>query len=231
MQSDEKENLRIAIVDDHLLFAEGLKALIEEEKLGTCTVYENGEEALRAIPLGSFDIAFVDLRLPDTSGFEVIKVLRQKVPELHILVLTVDDSRESFLKALSLGAQGYILKNAPFARIVNDIRAALRGDLVIGAEMALYLAQGVQVPKPRGKTEQTLEALTKREREVLRLLTQGKDNGTTAQELHLSEKTVKNYVSSILNKLGFEDRVKLVIFAIEEGLFREEEPGKKEEKP
>lgn len=230
IQPDEKENLRIAIVDDHLLFAEGLKALIEEEKLGTCAVYENGEEALHAIPLGSFDIAFVDLHLPDTSGFEVIKVLRQKVPELHILVLTVDDSRESFLKALSLGAQGYILKNAPFTRIVNDIRAALRGDLVIGAEMALYLAQGVQVPKPRGKAEQTLEALTKREREVLRLLTQGKDNGITAQELRLSEKTVKNYVSSILNKLGFEDRVKLVIFAIEEGLFREE-PGKKEEKP
>lgn len=229
MSGKKGELLRIAIVDDHLLFAEGLKVLIEKEGLGNCTIYRNGEEALRELPSGSFDLALVDLHLPDINGFNVIKALQEKVPKLRILILTMDVSRESFLEALSLGVQGYILKSSSFSKIANDIRTALQGDLVIGTEVTPYLAQGVQVPKTRKQMEQALGTLTGREKEVLRFLVQGKDNGAIAQELGLSEKTVKNYVSNILNKLGFEDRVKLVVFAIAEGFFREEPP--KEEKP
>ncbi len=230
MSGKKERPLRIAIVDDHLLFAEGLKALIEEEGIGTCTIYKDGEEALSAIPAGSFDLALVDLHLPGTSGFDVVKALRKKIPELSILILTMDASRESFLEALSLGVQGYVLKSSPFSRITNDIRTALQGDLVIGTEVIAHLTQGIQVPKTRKQAERTLGVLTEREKEVLRLLAQGKDNGIIAQILGLSEKTVKNYVSTILNKLGFEDRVKLVVFAIEEGLFQEE-PKQKEENP
>lgn len=230
MVGKKERPLRIAIVDDHLLFAEGLKALIEEKKLGSCAIYQDGEEALQEIPGGSFDLAIVDLHLPGMSGFGIVRALRQKVPRLHILVLTMDASRESFLEALSLGVQGYILKSSPFSSIVNDIKAAFQGDLVIGTEVIPHLARGIQVPKTQRQTERILESLTRREKEVLRLLVQGKDNGTIAQKLGLCEKTVKNYVSSILNKLGFEDRVKLVVFAIEEGFFREE-PEKKEETP
>lgn len=229
MSGKKEKPLCIAIVDDHLLFAEGLKVLIEEEKFGTCTIYQDGEEALRGIPFGSFDLVLVDLHLPRTSGFDLVKMLRQKVPKLCIVILTMDASRESFFEALSLGVQGYILKSSSFSKIANDLRTALQGDLVIGTEVIPYLLQGVQVPKSREEMERSLQILTEREKEVLRFLVQGKGNETIARELGLSEKTVKNYVSIILNKLGFEDRVKLVVFAIEEGFFKEE-PGKKEEK-
>lgn len=229
MSGKKEKPLCIAIVDDHLLFAEGLKVLIEEEQFGTCTIYQDGEEALRGIPFGSFDLVLVDLHLPRTSGFDLVKMLRQKVPKLRIVILTMDASRESFFEALSLGVQGYILKSSSFSKIANDLRTALQGDLVIGTEVVPYLLQGVQVPKSREEMERSLQILTEREKAVLRFLVQGKGNETIARELGLSEKTVKNYVSTILNKLGFEDRVKLVVFAIEEGFFKEE-PGKKEEK-
>lgn len=149
MSGKKEKPLCIAIVDDHLLFAEGLKVLIEEE-------------ALRGIPFGSFDLVLVDLHLPRTSGFDLVKMLRQKVPKLRIVILTMDASRESFFEALSLGVQGYILKSSSFSKIANDLRTALQGDLVIGTEGVPYLLQGVQVPKSREEMKRSLQILTER---------------------------------------------------------------------
>ncbi|MCX7667882.1 MAG: response regulator transcription factor, partial [Atribacterota bacterium] len=113
MVKKPRKSLKIAIVDDHLLFAEGLKALIEEkEKLGYCIIYQNGEEALQGIPSEKPDLALVDLHLPGLSGLEIVRTLRGKMPSLRILILTMDASSRSLLEALSLGASGYILKSS-----------------------------------------------------------------------------------------------------------------------
>ncbi|MEN3186426.1 MAG: response regulator transcription factor [Atribacterota bacterium] len=224
MGKKPKKKLKIAIVDDHLLFAEGLKALVEEkEKLGHCVIYQNGEEALQGIPFEKPDLVLVDLHLPGLSGLEVVKILRENMPLLRILILTMDVSGHSLLEALSLGASGYILKSAPFTRIINDIQTALQGDIVIGTEMAQHLTQGFQLLHSEPNTLRAFHELTRREKEVLQLIVQGKDNRTIAQELFLSEKTVKNYVTNILNKLNLEDRVKLVVFSLREGLSPNEE--------
>lgn len=221
---------KIAIVDDHVLFAEGLRSLLEGSGIGRCVCYASGEEAVRGIPQEKPDIALVDLHLPGLGGLEVVKVLKEKLPDLRVLILTMDASGESLFRALSFGVQGYILKSSSFAKIAGDIQAALQGDTVIGREMMGYLAE-----KGRSKARQggskAFDELTPREKEVLRLIVQGKDNREIAQELFLSEKTVKNYVTNILTKLNLEDRVKLVIFAIQEGFSLEEDTPRKEEYP
>lgn len=223
MAKEKKGSPQIVIVDDHLLFAEGLKELIEEKgSLGHCVIYQNGEEALQEILATKPDLVLLDLHLPGLGGLEIARILREKMPNLRILVLTMDVSSRSLLEALALGVSGYLVKSSPFTRILQDIKTALQGDMVIGTEMAQYLAQGLQFLHSEPKTSRAFDELTKREKEVLQLVVQGKDNRTIAEELFLSEKTVKNYVTNILNKLNLEDRVKLVVFALREGLSPEE---------
>jgi len=183
---------------------------------------------VRGIPQEKPDLALVDLHLPGLGGLDVVKVLREKMPGLRVLILTMDASGESLFRALSLGVQGYILKSSSFAKITRDIQAALQGDTVIGGEMMGYLAERGR-SKARQGGSKAFGELTPREKEVLRLIVQGKDNREIAQELFLSEKTVKNYVTNILTKLNLEDRVKLVIFAIQEGFPLEGDTPKKEE--
>lgn len=231
MAKEPKKTLKIAIIDDHLLFAEGLKALIEAKKeLGTCLIYTSGEEALQHIPSEKPDLALVDLHLPGLNGLEITRILREKMPHLRILILTMDTSSRSLLEVLSLGVSGYILKSSPFTKILKDIETALQGDMVIGTEMIQYLSQGLRFLHAEPKTSKAFDVLTRREKEVLQLIVQGKDNRTIAEELFLSEKTVKNYVTNILNKLNLEDRVKLVVFALREGLFQDGDNQKSKDK-
>jgi two-component system nitrate/nitrite response regulator NarL len=229
MPKAHEKPVRITIVDDHLLFAEGLKALIEEKKgPGSCTIYTKGEEALQGILSEKPDLVLLDLHLPGISGLELARTLREKMPQLRILILTMDASSRSLLEALTFGVSGYIVKSASFENILSAIHTALQGDMVIGTEMVEHLARGLQFLHSEPKTPRVFDELTRREKEVLQRIVQGKDNRTIAEELFLSEKTVKNYVTNILNKLNLEDRVKLVVFALREGLFQEENQKSKE---
>jgi DNA-binding NarL/FixJ family response regulator len=190
----------LAIVDDHLLFAEGLKGLLEARgNVKRCLVYRNGYEALQKIPLERPDLALVDVHLPDMDGVELVRRLQGKVPQLKAVMLTVDDTLETALRAITAGAMGYLVKSAP---------------LVIGELKKIYVRQG-------RRPSLLFQVLTPREREILRAIVEGKNNAAIAEELCIAEKTVKNHLTNILTKLNIENRVKLIVFALKEGFLEE----------
>lgn len=215
----------MALVDDHLLFAEGLRELLESRGNMICRlVCSNGAEALQRIPLERPHLALVDVHLPDMDGVELVRRLQVRIPQLKAVMLTVDDNLETALRAITAGASGYLVKSAPFPRILQGIQAALQGDIVVAAEVAplvigelkkIYVRQG-RKPSP------IFQVLSPREREVLRAVVEGKSNAAIAEELFIAEKTVKNHITSILTKLNIENRVKLIIFALKEGFLEEE---------
>ena len=219
------EETRIAIVDDHALFADGLKALLESKtKIGHCSIFTSGKEAIQEIPLEKPDIVLLDIHLPDANGIQLAEELKTRLPNLKVLILTMDASRELLIQAISAGVNGYLLKTAPFSKITSCIKAALQGDMVFAEEVSGMLLEEFKknLPTPK-KTSPLLEQLSKREKQILALVAQGKDNQSIARELFISEKTVKNYVSNILSKLGIENRMKLIVFALEAGILKSNE--------
>lgn len=219
------EETRIAIVDDHALFADGLKALLESKtKIGHCSIFTSGKEAIQKIPLEKPDIVLLDIHLPDANGIQLAEELKTRLPNLKVLILTMDASRELLIQAISAGVNGYLLKTAPFSKITSCIKAALQGDMVFAEEVSGMLLEEFKknLPTPK-KTSPLLEQLSKREKQILALVAQGKDNQSIARELFISEKTVKNYVSNILSKLGVENRMKLIVFALEAGILKSNE--------
>lgn len=214
----------MAIVDDHVLFAEGLKELLESRgNLGRCLVCRSGVEALQRIPLERPDLALVDVHLPDMDGVELVRRLQSRIPQLKALMLTVDDTLETALRAITAGAVGYLVKSAPFPRILQSIQAALQGDIIIAAEVApLVIGELKKAYVRQGKRPSPIfQVLSPREREVLRAVAEGKTNAAIAEELFIAEKTVKNHITSILTKLNIENRAKLIVFALREGFFEE----------
>ncbi len=219
------EETRIAIVDDHALFADGLKALLESKtKIGHCSIFTSGKEAIQKIPLEKPDIVLLDIHLPDANGIQLAEELKTRLPNLKVLILTMDASRELLIQAISAGVNGYLLKTAPFSKITSCIKAALQGDMVFAEEVSGMLLEEFKknLPTPK-KVSPLLEQLSKREKQILALVAQGKDNQSIARELFISEKTVKNYVSNILSKLGIENRMKLIVFALEAGILKSNE--------
>ncbi|MCD6155866.1 MAG: response regulator transcription factor, partial [Candidatus Atribacteria bacterium] len=191
------EETRIAIVDDHALFADGLKALLESKtKIGYCSIFTSGKEAIQEIPLEKPDIVLLDIHLPDANGIQLAEELKTRLPNLKVLILTMDASKEFLIQAISAGVNGYLLKTAPFSKITSCIEAALEGDMVFAEEVSGMLLEEFKknLPTPK-KTSPLLEQLSKREKQILTLVAQGKDNQSIARELFISEKTVKNYVS------------------------------------
>jgi len=221
---ENPEKIKIAIVDDHLLFADGLKNLLElKGGFRNCLVYHNSTEALKMIPIEKPHLSLIDINLPDYDGVELTKKILSKDPSLKIVMLTIDDSRETVFRAITSGACGYLLKNAPFMTILRDISAALQGDIVIGMDVAPLIITELRnlYSKNKKAVSPKLKMLSPRELEVLKEIAQGKNNQTIAETLFISEKNVKNHLTNILAKLEIEDRMKLIVFAIKEGLLEE----------
>lgn len=221
---EHPENVKLAIVDDHQLFADGLKNLLElKGGFRNCLVYNSSNDAMQKIPQEKPHLSIIDINLPDYDGVELTKKLLSKDPSLKIIMLTIDDSRETVFRAITSGAYGYLLKNAPFMSILRDINAALQGDIVIGMEVAPLIMNELRSLYTKGKkiTSPQLKVLSNRELEVLKEVAQGKNNNSIAETLFISEKTVKNHITNILGKLEIEDRMKLIVFAIKEGFLEE----------
>ena len=223
--SETNSNLKIAIIDDHLLFAEGLKNLLEA-KAGflQCLIFNNAYQALQRLPQENPHLSLVDINLPDMSGIELTKKLLSKNPSMKIVILTMDDSKETILNAITAGAYGYLLKSSSFSNILKDIQAVLQGDIIISAEVAPKIMEEIKkFYRPKQKESSSLlKPLSAREKEVLREIAKGKNNKAIAEELFISEKTVKNHLTNILTKLNIEDRMKLIVTAIKEGILEEE---------
>ncbi|MBC7216787.1 MAG: response regulator transcription factor [Candidatus Caldatribacterium sp.] len=214
------------IVDDHRLFAESLK-LVLEQKFQWCSwvIACSGKEALQFAAHGKVHLALVDIQLPDMNGITLIRRLLELNPKTLVVALTVDESPETVIGAVTSGACGYLLKTSSVERMCRDLGAILEGDLVIGTEVVPLVVSHLRRSGPSQRSNSLsplVGRLSQRELEVLALVVQGKDNRTIARELFISEKTVKNHVNRILEKLGVASRLQLVVLAFREGLLNDD---------
>ncbi|HEX5504285.1 MAG TPA: response regulator transcription factor [Thermomicrobiales bacterium] len=207
--------VRVLLVDDHAIVREGLQTLLAEEPaVAVVGAAATGAEALALAAALRPDVVLMDLVLPDLDGIATTARLRESGAACRVLVLTsyADDRRVR--DAILAGAVGYLLKDVLQPDLVRAIRAAARGEAVLHPEAQRWLMR--QVAAPTGPDP--LDALTERERDVLRLLAAGRSNKEIAAALHLTTGTVKGYVSAILGKLALADRTQAALYAVRHGL-------------
>lgn len=200
--------IRVFVLDDHELVRQGLRDLLEGE--GFQVVGESGSaaEATRRIPALHPDIAILDGRLPDGTGIEVCREVRSIDPSLHCLILTSYDDDQAIRGAVLAGALGYVLKQIRSTELLDGIRRAAAGESLFEPGIEQRIVDGLC----NSPTDPRLETLSAQEKKVLTLIGQGLTNRQIGEDLFLAEKTVKNYVSSILAKLGFVRRTQAAVY-------------------
>lgn len=226
------EALRIVIVDDHGLCRHGLGELLElRGGMKVVAATGNPGEAIELIQMHKPDLAVIDLRMPQLDGLRLLRGLREALPQLPVVILTMSDSGEDLAEALRKGARGYLLKDMDPQDIVDAIMRAARGELVVAPAMAAKLAGLLDGGLQRSAPGSLLDQLTAREGEILAQVARGLSNKAIARALGISHDTVKLHVRHILSKLGFSSRVEAAVFAIEHRLGGEAGYGAREAPP
>ena len=213
--------IRVLVVDDQALFREGVVTLLSVQE-GVRVVGEaaDGREALDQIARLAPSVVLMDLRMPGMGGVEATREIAERHPQVRVIVLTTFDDDDDVFEALRAGAAGYLLKDVSSEKLAEAIRVAARGESFLQPSIASkVLAELKRRPGRPGRAEQELlEPLTEREIDVLRQLARGASNREIAERVHLAEGTVKNYVSSILGKLGVTDRTAAALKARDLGI-------------
>lgn len=204
------EPIRILIADDHPLFREGvLHSLASEPDLAIVGQAESGEEALRLARDVLPDVVLLDIGMPGWGGLTTAEKLTIACPAARTVMLTVEEDEDKLLAALKAGARGYVLKGVSARELASIIRAVAAGEVYVSPA----LAAGMLVELTRGRPHDPLNELTEREREVLRLVSEGLTNREIGERIHLAEKTVKHYMTNILGKLHVRSRVAAALLA------------------
>ncbi len=204
-------SIRVFLLDDHEIVRTGLRSLLEEEE-GFLVVGEaaTAGEALDRIPPTRPDVALLDVRLPDGSGVEVCREIRSNSPEIACIMLTSYADDEALFAAIMAGAAGYVLKQVGAMNLVDDIRRVAEGQSLLDPALTERVLERLQ---DQSGEDPLLAGLTPQERRILDLVAEGQTNRQIAGTLFLAEKTVKNYVSNLLAKLGMERRTQAATYA------------------
>jgi two-component system response regulator DevR len=211
--TESAQHVRIFLLDDHEVVRRGIAELLSTidgfEVVGEAgTATDAIARALACRP----DVAVLDARLPDGSGIDVCREIRSALPSTYCLILTSYDDQDAVLASVLAGASGYVLKEVRTAGLVDAIRQVAQGRSLIDPGLIAQVVERVRQGTP---TDGRVSALTQREREVLELIADGLTNRQIAERMYLAEKTVKNYVSSLLSKLGMERRTQAAVFGAE----------------
>jgi DNA-binding NarL/FixJ family response regulator len=209
--------IRVLLVDDHAVVREGLRAFLElQDGIEVVGEAQDGEQALEQAGQLTPDVILMDLVMPRLDGVAAMRRLRAAESRARVVVLTSFLDDERLLPAIQAGAAGYLLKNAEPTELARAVRAAYAGETIIDPTVAARLVSALT----RGATAARGDAdrLTRREREVLTLIAQGRSNKRIALELGISEKTVKTHVGHVLEKLGVADRTQAALLAVRDGL-------------
>lgn len=209
--------ITVVVIDDHLLFRTGLRELLQQEGIQVVGEASTAEAGLEIIQRLAPDVAIMDLSLPRMSGHEAIRRIAATAPRTQVLVLTISANEADVTEAVLAGACGYLLKDASVGDIAAGVRAAAGGESMVAPRMAKMLLRQLRLHEQNDKRP-TIESLSVREKEVLRLVVDGKDNAAIAKELFISPYTVKNHISNILLKLHVENRLQAAVCAVRDSL-------------
>lgn len=222
----EVERTTVLLVDDHTLFRQGLAGLLSSqddiEVIGEASTGEEAvEKARELVP----DLILMDINMPGTNGLEATRLIKDELPHTRIVMLTVSEDDRDLFEAVKNGAEGYLLKTLKAEQLFELLKGVFKGEAPISPSMAKkLLAEFAQMARRDDDKEQQLpsnrQELTRREREVLQLLSDGSTDKEIAATLCISRRTVKNHVHNILEKLQLQNRVQATAYALREGLVR-----------
>jgi two-component system response regulator DevR len=220
LMDDTTTPIQVFLLDDHEIVRRGVRELLEAEP-GIEVVGEasTAAEALSRIPAVRPDVAVLDVRLPDGSGVEVCREVRSQIPTLACLMLTSFSDDDALFEAIMAGASGYVLKQIRGNDLVTAIRRVSRGESLLDPTVTAKVLHRLRNPS---EEDERLAKLTPQERRILDLIAEGATNRQIGAELHLAEKTVKNYVSNMLMKLGMSRRTEAAVFAVKAGVGRKD---------
>ncbi len=208
------KRLRILMVDDHEVVRLGLRLLLQNraefELVGEA---ETGAQALAQVERLRPDLVILDIRLPDRDGLEICREITQRFPGTRVLILTAHPDEEFIVRAIEAGASGYVLKRAGSRELMQALEALARGEAILDPAITRHVLEQFR-RRARAAQADAFKDLTQRERLILARIAEGKTNKEIAEELFLTEKTVRNYVSIILDKLGLSNRVEAAAYAL-----------------
>lgn len=219
----------IVIIDDHQLFREGVKRILEFEKsFRVVAEGDDGTDAIELVERYRPDVVIMDINMPNMNGIEATKQLIDQFPDTHVIILSIHDDESYVQHALQTGAQGYLLKEMDADALVEAVKVVAEGGAYLHPKVTHNLVKeyrrlaaeetgATASSAPKMEVRRPLHLLTRRECEVLQLLADGKSNRGIGEALFISEKTVKNHVSNILQKMNVNDRTQAVIVAIKNG--------------
>jgi DNA-binding NarL/FixJ family response regulator len=204
-------SIRVFLLDDHEIVRRGVRELIDaEDDMEVVGEAGTAAQALARIPPTRPEVAILDVRLPDGNGVEVCRDIRSEHPDVACIMLTSFSDDEAMMQAIMAGAAGYLLKQIRGTDIVEAVRRVARGETLLDARSSQRALERMTRPP---EEDERLARLTNQERRILALIADGLTNRQIAGEIHLAEKTVKNYVSNLLAKLGMERRTQAAVFA------------------
>jgi DNA-binding NarL/FixJ family response regulator len=211
--------IRVVICDDQWIVCEGLELILgSDPEIEVVALASDGMDALIKVADTQPDVVLMDLKMPEMNGVQATRKIKTDFPQVKVIVLTTYGADEWVFDAVRAGAVGYLLKGTPREQLVAAVKGTAAGETFLDPKIAGKLLDAVATQGAPSAHSTLLDALTERERDVLRLLTQGLSNSEIASRLYLSQGTVRNYVSSILTKLDVADRTQAALLALRHGL-------------
>lgn len=211
-------NISVMISDDHGLMREGLKQLIElEDDIVVVCQAKDGNETIEKLIKYKPDVLLLDINMPNLNGIDTLRRLKDLGLGTKVIILTIHDDKEYLLETMKMGANGYVLKDSDGDSLIKAIRDVKEGKTYIQPSIASALDEDLNYSE-KDEGIRKIESLTNREYEVLTLIAEGLNNKEIADKLYISEKTVKNHVSSIFKKIEVNDRIQAAIFAFKNNI-------------